>query len=75
MKKHTGRQALCNKPYSGTEALKDYGEEHMRTGALIVYTSADSVFQVAAHEAAWCPLARAVPLLRGPGLRSGDAWT
>ena len=39
-----------NKPYSGTEVLKDYGEEHMRTGALIVYTSADSVFQIAAHE-------------------------
>ena len=46
----TGRGVLCNKPYSGTEVLKDYGEEHMRTGALIVYTSADSVFQVAAHE-------------------------
>ncbi len=48
--KKTGRKTLCNKPYSGTEVLKDYGEEHMRTGALIVYTSADSVFQVAAHE-------------------------
>ena len=48
--KLTGRKVLCNKPYSGTEVLKDYGEEHMRTGALIVYTSADSVFQVAAHE-------------------------
>ncbi len=46
----TGRKVLCNKPYSGTEVIKDYGEEHMRTGALIVYTSADSVFQVAAHE-------------------------
>ena len=46
----TGYKVLCNKPYSGTEVLKDYGEEHMRTGALIVYTSADSVFQVAAHE-------------------------
>ena len=46
----TGRKVLCNKPYSGTEVLKDYGEEHMRTGDLIVYTSADSVFQVAAHE-------------------------
>ena len=46
----TGRKVLCNKPYSGTEVLKDYGEEHLRTGALIVYTSADSVFQVAAHE-------------------------
>ena len=44
----TGRAVLCNKPYS--EVLKDYGEEHLRTGALIVYTSADSVFQIAAHE-------------------------
>lgn len=46
----TGRGVLCNKPYSGTEVIRDYGEEHMRTGSLIVYTSADSVFQVAAHE-------------------------
>lgn len=46
----TGRKVICNSTYSGTEVLKDYGEEHMRTGALIVYTSADSVFQVAAHE-------------------------
>lgn len=46
----TGRGVLCNKPYSGTEVIKDYGEQHMKTGDLIVYTSADSVFQVAAHE-------------------------
>lgn len=46
----TGRELLCNLPYSGTEVIKDYGEEHMQTGKLIVYTSADSVFQVAAHE-------------------------
>ena len=46
----TGRGALCNKPYSGTEVIKDYGEEHLKTGNLIVYTSADSVFQIAAHE-------------------------
>lgn len=46
----TGHGILCNRPYSGTEVIKDYGEEHMRTGNLIVYTSADSVFQVAAHE-------------------------
>lgn len=46
----TGRKVLCNRPYSGTEVIKDYGEEHMRTGSLIVYTSADSVFQIAAHE-------------------------
>ncbi len=48
--RRTGRGALCNKPYSGTEVIKDYGEEHLRTGKLIVYTSADSVFQIAAHE-------------------------
>lgn len=48
--KKTGHGVLCNKPYSGTEVIKDYGEAHMRTGDLIVYTSADSVFQVAAHE-------------------------
>ncbi len=46
----TGRGILCNKPYSGTEVIKDYGDEHVRTGDLIVYTSADSVFQIAAHE-------------------------
>ena len=46
----TGRGVICNKPYSGTEAIRDYGEEHVRTGSLIVYTSADSVFQIAAHE-------------------------
>ena len=48
--KQTGRKVIVNKPYSGTDVLRDYGEEHVRTGALIVYTSADSVFQVAAHE-------------------------
>ena len=48
--KQTGRGVLCNKPYSGTEVIKDYGREHIKTGALIVYTSADSVFQIAAHE-------------------------
>lgn len=46
----TGRGVLCNKPYSGTEVIKDYGDEHVKTGKLIVYTSADSVFQIAAHE-------------------------
>lgn len=46
----TGRKALCNKPYSGTEVIKEYGREHERDGGLIVYTSADSVFQIAAHE-------------------------
>ncbi len=48
--RQTGRGVLCNKPYSGTEVIKAYGEEHMKTGDLIVYTSADSVFQIAAHE-------------------------
>ena len=48
--KLTGRGVLCNKTYSGTEVIRDYGDEHVRTGDLIVYTSADSVFQVAAHE-------------------------
>ena len=46
----TGRGVLCNKPYSGTDVIRDYGKEHMETGRLIVYTSADSVFQIAAHE-------------------------
>ena len=46
----TGRGVLCNKPYSGTKVIADYGGEHLRTGDLIVYTSADSVFQIAAHE-------------------------
>ena len=48
--KKTGRGVLCNLPYSGTDVIRDYGEEHIRTGKLIVYTSADSVFQIAAHE-------------------------
>ncbi len=47
--KAIGTGTLCNKPYSGTEVIKDYGEEHMRTGYPIVYTSADSVFQIACH--------------------------
>lgn len=48
--RETGRGVLCNLPYSGTEVIKDFGEEHLKTGKLIVYTSADSVFQIAAHE-------------------------
>lgn len=48
--RQTGRGVLCNKPYSGTEVIKDYGNEHIKTCDLIVYTSADSVFQIAAHE-------------------------
>lgn len=48
--RETGRGVLCNKPYSGTQVIADYGAEHIATGDLIVYTSADSVFQIAAHE-------------------------
>ena len=51
----TGRGVICNKAYSGTEVIKDYGEEHLKTGDLIVYTSADSVFQIAAHESIVSP--------------------
>ncbi len=46
----TGRGVLCNLPYSGTAVIQEYGDAHVRTGDLIVYTSADSVFQIAAHE-------------------------
>lgn len=45
-----GRKTLCNRPYSGTQVIADYGREHVATGYPIVYTSADSVFQIAAHE-------------------------
>lgn len=48
--KRCRRGVLCNRPYSGTDVLRDYGEKHLKTGELIVYTSADSVFQIAAHE-------------------------
>lgn len=64
----TGRKTLCNKPYSGTEVIKDFGKESVETGKLIVYTSADSVFQIAAHEDVvsveelykYCEIARAM---------------
>ena len=64
----TGRGTLCNKPYSGTQVIQDYGREHVETGKLIVYTSADSVFQIAAHEDVvpveelyrYCEIARAI---------------
>lgn len=49
-KARTGKDILCNKPYSGTEVIAYYGQEHINSGKLIVYTSADSVFQIAAHE-------------------------
>lgn len=48
--KSVGRKVLCNMPYSGTEVINKFGDEHVKTGSLIVYTSADSVFQIAAHE-------------------------
>ena len=50
LEKSFGRKILCNKPYSGTQVIHDYGQVHETTGALIVYTSADSVLQIAAHE-------------------------
>lgn len=64
----TKRKVLCNKPYSGTDVIKDYGLEHEQNGALIVYTSADSVFQIAAHESVvpvkelyrYCEIARSI---------------
>ena len=70
-RKATRRGVLCNLPYSGTDVIRDYGDEHLETGDLIVYTSADSVFQIAAHEAIvppetlyeYCRAARAI--LRG----------
>lgn len=70
--RRTGRFAIGNKAASGTEIVKELGEEHMRTGSPIVYTSADSVFQIAAHEdviPVWelyrmCEIAR--DILRGP---------
>ena len=46
----SGRQMICNLPYNGIGAIEDFGEEHLRGGALIVYTSQDSVLQIAAHE-------------------------
>ncbi len=70
--RRTGHRIIGNKAASGTEIIKELGEEQMRTGALIVYTSADSVFQIAAHEAIvpipelyrTCEIAR--DILRGP---------
>lgn len=50
LEERTGRKVLCNLPYSGTQVIDDYAEEHMKTGAIIVYTSADPVLQIAAHE-------------------------
>lgn len=72
LEEKTGHKVICNKPYSGTQLLLDYGEEHEKTGALIVYTSADSVCQIAAHEDIvpledlykYCEIAREI--LQGP---------
>lgn len=50
LEKLWGKKIICNKPYSGTDVIRDYGREHVETGAIIVYTSADSVMQIAAHE-------------------------
>ncbi len=50
LEKAFGRKILCNLPYSGTQVIRDYGREQKETGGLIVYTSADSVLQIAAHE-------------------------
>lgn len=49
VRRATGHEVICNAPYNGIDAIRDYGEEHVRTGALIVYTSQDSVLQIAAH--------------------------
>lgn len=50
VRRAAGRSVICNLPYNGIDAIDDFGEEHMRTGALIVYTSQDSVLQIAAHD-------------------------
>lgn len=70
--KRTGHKVICNMPYSGTDVIRDFGKQHVETGDLIVYTSADSVFQLAAHESVipieeqyrYCEIAR--ELLCGP---------
>lgn len=75
--KRTGRGYLCNKPYSGTDVIRDFGKQHIETGDLIVYTSADSVFQITAHEEVvslddlykYCEIAR--ELLQGDKLGVG----
>jgi phosphopentomutase len=50
LRERSGRGILCNRPYSGTAVIDDFGERHLTTGDLIVYTSADSVLQIAAHD-------------------------
>ena len=66
--RRTGKKILCNKAYSGTQVIADYGNEHLESDSLIVYTSADSVFQIAAHESrvsieelyGYCEIAREI---------------
>ena len=68
LEREFGRKVICNQPYSGTAVIHDYGREHLETGALIIYTSADSVLQIAAHEEVvpledlyeYCKIARTV---------------
>ena len=72
-----GREVICNKPYSGTQVLCDYGDEHVTSGKPIIYTSADSVLQIAAHTDvisleqlySWCEQARKI--MQGEGLGVG----
>jgi phosphopentomutase len=58
LERASGRRFCCNKPYSGTEVIEDFGSHHLETGELILYTSADSVLQIAAH----------IDVLEEPGL-------
>ena len=66
-----GREVICNRPYNGIAAIEDFGAEHLRTGALILYTSQDSVLQLAAHVER-VPARGAVPRVRR-GARADDA--
>jgi len=71
LREATGHDVLCNRPYSGTQVIDDFGAEHLRTGRLILYTSADSVLQLAAHvervplEALYAACAAAREVMRG----------
>jgi len=68
--KQIGRKTIGNKPASGTEIIKELGEEHVRTGEPIVYTSGDSVFQIATHEDV-VPIAELYRMCESPG----NCWT
>jgi phosphopentomutase len=71
LERATGHTFCCNRPYSGTEVIEDYGEQHLRSGELILYTSADSVLQIAAHHdvldepGLWHACAAAREVMRG----------